>query len=75
MLAALTQPTNLPLLTTLSFGTETSYNDIYIEGIENITPEDIKAADDLGYRIKLLGVALQTDEGIEQRVHPTIGPK
>jgi homoserine dehydrogenase len=64
----------LALLTTLSFGTETSYNDIYIEGIENITPEDIKAADDLGYRIKLLGVALQTDEGIEQRVHPTLVP-
>ena len=64
----------LALLTTLSFGTETSYNDIYIEGIENITPEDIKAAEDLGYRIKLLGVALQTDEGIEQRVHPTLVP-
>ncbi|MBO6549057.1 MAG: homoserine dehydrogenase [Rhizobiales bacterium] len=64
----------LALLTTLSFGTETSFKDIYIEGIEKITPEDIKAAEDLGYRIKLLGVALKTDEGIEQRVHPTLVP-
>lgn len=65
----------LALLTTLCFGTETSFKDVYIEGIENITPQDIRAADDLGYRIKLLGVALRTEEGIEQRVHPTLVPK
>lgn len=65
----------LALLTTLSFGTETSFDDIYIEGIENITPEDIYAADELGYRIKLLGVAVKTEDGIEQRVHPTLVPK
>ena len=41
----------------------------------SITPADIEAADDLGYRIKLLGVALRTESGIEQRVHPTMVPK
>jgi homoserine dehydrogenase len=65
----------LALLTSLAFGTRTSFDSIYIEGIESITPADIEAADDLGYRIKLLGVALRTDSGIEQRVHPTMVPK
>ncbi|MGA8433858.1 MAG: homoserine dehydrogenase [Methyloceanibacter sp.] len=65
----------LALLTTLAFGTRTSFESVYIEGIENITPADIEAADDLGYRIKLLGVASRTDGGIEQRVHPTMVPK
>ncbi len=65
----------LALLTSLAFGTQTSFDSIYVEGIEAITPEDIEAADDLGYRIKLLGVALKTDSGIEQRVHPTMVPK
>ncbi len=65
----------LALLTSLAFGTRTSFDTIYIEGIESITPADIEAADDLGYRIKLLGVALRTDSGIEQRVHPTMVPK
>lgn len=65
----------LALLTTLAFGTETSFDSIYLEGIESISPADIEAADDLGYRIKLLGVALQTDSGIEQRVHPTMVEK
>ncbi len=65
----------LALLTTLSFGTQTSFKDVYIEGIEAITLTDIMAADDLGYRIKLLGVAVKTPEGIEQRVHPALVPK
>jgi homoserine dehydrogenase len=65
----------LALLTTLAFGTRTSFESIYVEGIETITPADIESADDLGYRIKLLGVALRTDSGIEQRVHPTMVPK
>lgn len=65
----------LAILTTLAFGTETSFKDVYIEGIEAIGPEDIAAADDLGFRIKLLGVAVRTEEGIEQRVHPTLVSK
>jgi homoserine dehydrogenase len=65
----------LALLTTLAFGVQTSLDTIYVEGIESISLADIEAADDLGYRIKLLGVAMQTDSGIEQRVHPTMVPK
>lgn len=65
----------LALLTSLAFGTRVAFNEIHIEGIDQITPADIEAADDLGYRIKLLGVALKTATGIEQRVHPTMVPK
>ena len=65
----------LALLTSLAFGTKPSIESVYVEGIETITPADIEAADDLGYRIKLLGVALRTDSGMEQRVHPTMVPK
>jgi len=65
----------LALLTSLAFGTRTNFDAVYVEGIETITPADIEAADDLGYRIKLLGVALRTESGIEQRVHPTMVPK
>ena len=65
----------LALLTSLAFGTRTSFETVYVEGIESITPADIEAAGDLGYRIKLLGVALRTESGIEQRVHPTMVPK
>lgn len=65
----------LAILTTLSFGVRTSVDSIYVEGIESISLADIEAADDLGYRIKLLGVAMRTDSGIEQRVHPTMVPK
>jgi homoserine dehydrogenase len=64
----------LSILTSLAFGTKIAANDIYMEGISNITQADIRAAGDLGYRIKLLGVAQRTDSGIEQRVHPTMVP-
>ena len=43
-----------------------------MEGISSIAPADLAAADELGYRVKLLGVAVKTDKGIEQRVHPTM---
>ncbi len=65
----------LALLTSLAFGTQTSFDTIYVEGIDTITATDIEAADDLGYRIKLLGVSVLTETGIEQRVHPTMVPK
>ncbi|TCP90960.1 homoserine dehydrogenase [Rhizobium sp. PP-CC-2G-626] len=65
----------LAILTSLAFGTAIAADDIYLEGITNISIEDIQAASDLGYRIKLLGVAQRTDSGgIEQRVHPTMVP-
>lgn len=64
----------LSILTTLAFGNRIAADDIYLEGITNISIEDIHAAAELGYRIKLLGVAQRTDTGIEQRVHPTMVP-
>ena len=65
----------LALLTSLAFGTRVALDEIDVEGIETITDADIEAADDLGYRIKLLGVAMLTESGIEQRVHPALVPK
>ena len=64
----------LAILTSLAFGTEIEFDSIFIEGIASITIADIEAALELGYRIKLLGVAQQTESGIEQRVHPTMVP-
>ncbi len=65
----------LAILTTLAFGTHIAPDEIYLEGITNISIDDIHAAADLGYRIKLLGVAQRTETGIEQRVHPTMVPR
>ena len=64
----------LSILTALAFGTKIAADDIYMEGISNISQADIRAAAELGYRIKLLGVAQRTESGIEQRVHPTMVP-
>src|SRR5437660_7235188 len=65
----------LAILASLSFGIKVDPEAVYVEGISTITPEDLDAADELGYRIKLLGVAVATQSGIEQRVHPTMVPK
>lgn len=65
----------LAILASLAFGTRVDPDAVYVEGIASITPEDLRAADELGYRIKLLGVAVRTEDGIEQRVHPTMVPK
>jgi homoserine dehydrogenase len=65
----------LAILASLAFGIAPDPEAVYVEGISSITPEDLKAADDLGYRVKLLGVAVKTENGIEQRVHPTMVPK
>jgi homoserine dehydrogenase len=65
----------IAILTSLAFGTEIDVDAIHIEGIETITLADLQAAEQLGYKIKLLGVASRTDAGIEQRVHPTMVPK
>ena len=65
----------LAILSSLSFGCEIAPDEIFVEGITHITPVDIKVAGDLGYVIKLLGIAQRSPEGIEQRVHPTLVPK
>ena len=65
----------LALLASLAFGTKADESAVYVEGISSIASEDLEWADELGYRVKLLGVAVRTDQGIEQRVHPTMVPK
>jgi len=65
----------LSLLASLAFGAEIDADAVYVEGIASIAPLDLIMADELGYRIKLLGVAERTATGIEQRVHPTMVPK
>jgi homoserine dehydrogenase len=65
----------LSILASLAFGVKLDPKAIYVEGISSISLADLDAADQLGYRVKLLGVAVKTDAGIEQRVHPTMVPK
>jgi len=65
----------LAILASLAFGTKVAQSAVYVEGISSIAPEDLRAAEQLGYRVKLLGVAVRTAKGIEQRVHPTMVPK
>ena len=65
----------LAILLGLAFDSPFNLDDIYIEGISAITSDDIQYADELGYRIKHLGIARQTEHGLEARVHPTLVPK
>jgi homoserine dehydrogenase len=65
----------LSILASLAFGSKVDPGAIYVEGISSITLADLDAAADLGYRVKLLGVAVKTEAGIEQRVHPTMVPR
>lgn len=65
----------LAILASIAFGTKVDSDAVYVEGISSISSADLAAAEELGYRIKLLGVAVKTDSGIEQRVHPTMVPR
>lgn len=65
----------LALLAGLAFGVRPDFEAISLEGIRGITPADLRAADELGYRIKLLAGAVKTETGIEARVSPTMVPK
>jgi homoserine dehydrogenase len=65
----------LAILASIAFGTRVNPEAVFVEGISSIAPEDLEAAEELGYRVKLLGVAVRTAQGIEQRVHPTMVPK
>jgi homoserine dehydrogenase len=65
----------LAIMASLAFGIRVNPDAVYVEGISSISPEDLEAAGRLGYRVKLLGVAVRTAQGIEQRVHPTMVPK
>ena len=64
----------LAILTALAYGMHINYDDIYIEGISNITPMDIQYAEEFGYRIKLLAISKFRHDAVEARVHPAMIP-
>ncbi len=65
----------LAILASIAFGIPLQFEKVYTEGISNVTREDVTNAEELGYRIKHLGIARHTDNGIEMRVHPTLIPE
>jgi len=64
----------LTILAAIAFGVPMQFDKAYTEGISKLTREDIRYAESLGYRIKLLGITKRTAQGIELRVHPTLIP-
>ncbi len=64
----------LTILSALAFGIPMQFAKAYTEGISKLTQEDIRYAEELGYRIKLLGITKRVNKGIELRVHPTLIP-
>jgi len=64
----------LAILSAIAFGARPDFDGIELEGIERVTIEDIRAAADMGFRIKLLGVAQRTGRGLEQRMQPCLVP-
>jgi len=64
----------LTIMSAIAFGIPMQFEKAYTEGISGLTQEDIRYAEQLGYRIKLLGITRRTPEGIELRVHPTLIP-
>ena len=64
----------LTLLSAIAFGTKPDFDGIELEGIDRVAIEDIHAAADMGFRIKLLGVAQRTGRGLEQRMQPCLVP-
>jgi len=64
----------LTILSALAFGVPMQFKKAYTEGISSLTQQDIRYAEQLGYRIKLLGITKKTAKGIELRVHPTLIP-
>ena len=64
----------LAILSSIAFGTKIDFDAIVLEGIERVSIEDIKAAADMGYKIKLLGVTQMTGRGLEQRMQPCLVP-
>ena len=64
----------LTLMSAIAFGTSVHFDKAHIEGISKLDAADIKYAEQLGYRIKLLGITKRTAEGVELRVHPTLIP-
>lgn len=64
----------ITIMAAIAFGIPVRFDKAYIEGISNLNNEDIQNAEELGYRIKLLGITKRVEKGIELRVHPTLIP-
>ena len=64
----------LTILAAIAFGIPLQFSKVYTEGISKLTGEDVSYAEQLGYRIKMLGIARRTAQGVELRVHPTLVP-
>lgn len=64
----------ITLMSAIAFGIPVQFSKVYTEGITKLTGEDIRYAEELGYRIKLLGITKRVAKGIELRVHPTLIP-
>lgn len=64
----------LSLLSSIAFGTRVAFDDVELQGIERISIDDIRHASDMGFKIKLLGVAQMTGRGLEQRMTPCLVP-
>lgn len=64
----------IAILSSIGFNTRIGFENVYFEGIEKITSEDIEYASELGFTIKLLAIAKQNEDGLEIRVHPTMIP-
>ena len=62
------------LMSAIAFGVDVQFDKAYVEGITKLGAADIRYAEQLGYRIKLLGISKRTDKGVELRVHPTLIP-
>ena len=65
----------LTILSSIAYGIPLQFDRCYTEGISNITREDVEYAEELGYRIKHLGISARTEAGIDLRVHPTLIPE
>ena len=65
----------LTIMSAIAFGNSMNFDKVHIEGISKLDAVDIKYAEQLGYRIKLLGITKRTSEGVELRVHPTLIPE
>jgi homoserine dehydrogenase len=65
----------LTIMAAIAFGMPMQFDNAYTEGITKLTSKDIKYAEELGYRVKLLGISKKTDAGVELRVHPTLIPE
>ncbi len=65
----------LTIMAAIAFGMPVQFEQAYTEGITKLTSKDIKYAEELGYRVKLLGISKKTEAGVELRVHPTLIPE